>query len=268
MTQLSKRMRILIVDDCVCIRATLRAMLNSDEYVVVGELNSGEKLLSSIALLNPDLICLDHLLPNKDGMHLLGEIRAAYPDILVVMITGSDDTMLKHIAAMLGVDGFIYKPFSQKKIFDGLQEVIHAKEQLMVLNQKYSFFEDNITYHAKAVVADDSRTVRRLLITILTQMGIEVVGETYDGMQATELVAEHKPDLACLDFEMPTMNGLESLRIIQNQNNATKVVIITAFASRELFIQATSAGAAGFIVKPFYPDTLKQNISRILANQR
>lgn len=61
------------------------------------------------------------------------------------------------------------------------------------------------------------------------------------------------------------MDGLEALKIIKSQNDATKVVMITALASRELFKQATNAGAVGFIIKPFYPDTLKQNISRILA---
>lgn len=265
MTQLSKRIRVLIVDDCVCIRTTLRAMLNSDEYVVAGELSNGENILATIAMLDPDIICLDHLLPNKDGMLLLGEIRTAYPNLPVVMITGSDDTTLQHVAAMLGIDGFIYKPFSQKKIFDVLQEITHAKKQLMILSRKYSFPEDN-TCHTKAVVADDSRTVRRLLITILTQMGIEVVGEAYDGMQATELVAEHKPDIACLDFDLPTMNGIEALKIIRSKNDTTKIVMTTTLASRELLKLAVSAGAAGFIIKPFYPDTLKQNISRILAS--
>ncbi len=264
MNQLFKRIKVLIVDDCVVMRTTLRAMLNSNEYLVVGELNSGEKLLPTIEKLDPDIVCLDHLLPNKDGMHLLGEIRAVYPDLLVVMITGSEDAMLKQVAAMLGVDGFIYKPFSQKKIFDVLQEVTHAKKQLLILTKEHSFFE-NSTYHAKAVVADDSLVMRRLLIAILTQMGIEVIGEAYDGMQATELVAEHKPDIACIDFEMPMMDGLEALKIIKSQNDATKIMMITALASRELFKQATSAGAVGFIIKPFCPDTFKQNISRILA---
>lgn len=265
MTQLSKRIRVLIVDDCACIRTTLRAMLNSDEYVVAGELSNGENILATIAMLDPDIICLDHLLPNKDGMLLLGEIRTAYPNLPVVMITGSDDTTLQHVATMLGIDGFINKPFSQKKIFDVLQEITHAKKQLMILSRKYSFPEDN-TCHTKAVVADDSRTVRRLLITILTQMGIEVVGEAYDGMQATELVAEHKPDIACLDFDLPTMNGIEALKIIRSKNDTTKVVMTTTLASRELLKLAMSAGAAGFIIKPFYPNTLKQNISRILAS--
>lgn len=265
MTQLSKRIRVLIVDDCVCIRTTLRAMLNGDEYVVVGELSSGEKLLSTIEMLDPDIVCLDHLLPNKDGMHLLSEIRTAYPNLPVVMVTGSDDTTLQHVAAMLGIDGFIYKPFSQKKIFDVLQEITHAKKQLMILPRKYSFPEDD-TYHTTAVVADDSRTVRRLLITILTQMGIEVVGEAYDGMQATELVAEHKPDIACLDFDLSMMNGIEALKIIRSKNDTTKIVMTTTLASRELLKLAVSAGAAGFIIKPFYPDTLKQNISRILQS--
>ena len=51
--QLRNRKRILIVDDCVVTRITLRAMLSKDQYEVIGELNDGKKLDSTIAKLNP-----------------------------------------------------------------------------------------------------------------------------------------------------------------------------------------------------------------------
>lgn len=259
------RIRVLIVDDCVATRITLRAMLNNDQYEVIGELSDGKKLDSTIAKLNPQIICLDHLLPDKDGLTLLSEIRAAYPHISVVMITGSDDIAVRHSAAMLGVAGFIGKPFSQKRVIEVLQADAHAEDMLMTAAKQANPFVDK-PYHARAVIADDSLTMRRLLTNILARMGVEVIGEVYDGKQAVELISEHKPDIACLDFEMPVMNGLEALKIIHNQNTATKVVMITALASRELFNRATSAGAKGYIIKPFHPDKVTQSISGILAS--
>ena len=204
-------------------------------------------------------------MPDKDGLTLLSEVRAAYPHISVVMITGSDDIAVRHSAAMLGAAAFISKPFSQRKVIEVLHADAHTEDMLMIAARQVNSFMDK-PYHARAVIADDSLTMRRLLTNILARMGVEVVGEAYDGKEAIELVSEHKPNIVCLDFEMPVMNGLEALKIIHNQNAETKVVMITALASRELFIQATSAGAKGYIIKPFQPDKVTQDISRILVS--
>lgn len=265
MAQSPNKLRILIVDDSISMRSVLRALLNNDGYEVVGELSSGVKLLPTIAKLNPHIICLDYNLPGTDGLALLNGIHAEYPHIAVAMITGSNDLTLEHTAAEAGTAGFIYKPFSQEQILQVLQKVAHAQRLLMVAARKQNPFEDK-PYRARAVVADDSLTLRRLLTAILTHMGVEVVGEAYDGKQAAALVSEHKPDIVCLDFEMPVMNGLEALKIIRNQNAATKVVMITSVASRDMFHRSASAGAKGYIIKPFHPDKVTQTISQILAS--
>ena len=196
--QLRNRKRVLIVDDCAVTRITLRAMLNNDQYEVVGELSDGKKLDSTIAKLDPQIICMDHLLPDKDGLTLLSEIRGAYPHISVVMITGSDDIAVRHNAAMLGAAGFICKPISQKKVIEVLQTNAHTEDMLMIAARQVNPFVDK-PYHARAVIADDSLTMRRLLTNILAHMGVEVIGEAYDGKQAIELVSEHKPDIACVN---------------------------------------------------------------------
>ncbi|OQW40430.1 MAG: histidine kinase [Proteobacteria bacterium SG_bin4] len=264
MTQFLNKLRILIVDDSISIRSVLRALLHNDEYEVVGELASGAKLIPTIANLKPHIICLDYNLPDTDGLTLLNQIHANFPQIAVVMITGSNNPELEHTAAEAGTAGFIYKPFSQAQIIDVLHKVAHAQRLLMIAAKKRNPFEDK-PFHATAVVADDSQTLRRLLIAILSHMGVQVVGEAHHGKQAVELVSTHKPDIVCLDFEMPVMNGLEAMKIIRNQNPLTKTVMITALASRDIFNRATSTGAQGYIIKPFHPDKVTQNISRILA---
>ena len=264
MDQSQNKLRVLIVDDSASIRSVLRMLLNSEGYEVVGELGGGAKLLPAITQLKPHIICLDYHLPDTDGLSLLNEIHAAYPHVAVVMITGSNSITLELAAAEAGAAGFIHKPFSQEQIIKVLQQVAHAQRLLTVAARKHNAYEGK-PYRARAVVADDSQTLRRLLTAILTHIGIEVVGEACDGRQASELVSEHKPDIVCLDLEMPVMNGLEALKIIHSQNPETKVVMITSVASREVFNQAASAGAKGYILKPFHPDKVTQTISQILA---
>lgn len=258
------KLKILIVDDSVCMRNILRSLLKSADYDIVGELGDGSKLMFSIENLAPHIVCLDYNLPGSDGLSLLKEIHAHYPSIAVVMITGNENPELELLAVEAGSSGFIRKPFSQEQIFTLMKKVAHAQRLLLVATRKKNPYEQK-PCRAKAVIADDSLTLRKLLTAILSHMGIEVVGEAHDGKHATELVALHKPDIVCLDYEMPVMNGLDALKIIRNQNATTKVVMITAMANRELFGRATKAGANGYILKPFHPDKVTENITQILA---
>lgn len=265
MMQQSDKLRILIVDDSISIRYVLRAFLDNAGFHVVGELGSGRELLSAIVKLSPHIICLDYNLPDKDGLSLLREIHIEYPHIAVVMVTGASDAGLESVAAEAGTAGFIHKPFSQEQITSVFHRVAYAQRLLMVAARKHNSFE-NKPYRASAVIADDSQTLRRLLTAILTHMGIEVVGEACDGRQATELVSEKKPDIVCLDLEMPVMSGLEALKIIHSQYPLTKAIMVTAIASRETFDRVTSLGIRGYIIKPYHPDKVTQTISHILTN--
>ena len=188
MTQPPNGIRILIVDDSASIRSMLHALLNNEGYEVVGELGSGAKLLSTIDQLKPHIVYLDYNLPDTDGLSLLNEIHSANPQIAVVMITGSSSHNLDYAAAEAGAAGFIRKPFSQDLVIKGLRQVAYAQKLLMIAARKHNSFDGNAC-RAKAVIADDSKTIRQLLAAILVHAGIEVVGEACDGRQAAELVS-------------------------------------------------------------------------------
>lgn len=264
MTQSPNKLRVLIVDDSDSMRGVLRLLLNNEGYEVAGELGSGEKLLPAIAQTKPHIICLDYNLPGSDGLALLNDIHASYPKVAVVMITGSNSLTLEQNAAEAGAAGFIRKPFSQEQIVNGLRQVAYAQQLLMVAARKQNAFEGKPS-RAKAVIADDSQTIRHLLAAILAHMGVEVVGQACDGWQAVELVEKHAPDVVCLDIEMPNMNGLEALKVIRSKNPKMKVFMITTVVSRDTVARAASAGAMGYILKPFHPGKVTEAISRALA---
>ena len=99
--------KVIVVDDAAAVRGMLRAVLTDEGYSVVGDLASGGHLLSAVAQMQPDIVCLDYNLPDGNGLDLLREIHAAHPTVAVVMITGATDPDLESAAAEAGAAGFI-----------------------------------------------------------------------------------------------------------------------------------------------------------------
>ena len=254
---------ILIVDDAAALRALLRTLFISEGYRVVGDLGHGAGVLEAIGKLNPDIVCLDYRLPDISGIELLKNIHAEHPAVAVLMITGDAAPDLEEEAAAAGAMGFVRKPFSPDKI---RREIRQVAQMLTLHRQKANITALSVKEaRASAVVVDDSATMRALLSSILRQARVDVVGEAADGKSAIETVANRKPNIVCLDMDMPVMNGLEALQQIMRDHPQTKVLMITGSAGREAVLQAAQYGARGYILKPFAPDKVIEAIDKLLA---
>ena len=104
------------------------------------------------------------------------------------------------------------------------------------------------------VVAEDEALIRMDVVETLREQGFDVVAEASDGVEAIELVKLHQPDLVVMDIKMPNMDGITAAKTISDLK--IPVVLLTAFAQRELFEQAAEAGAMAYVVKPFNPSDL------------
>ncbi len=118
-----RKFSILIVDDNDMMRAILRSMLRGDDYEVVGEARNGSQAIELAERLQPEIICMDVMMPEKNGLEALHEIKAARPQTAIVMITGNADPETVQDAIMSGAQGFIIKPFNAAKILDTLRGV-------------------------------------------------------------------------------------------------------------------------------------------------
>lgn len=259
-----KGTRVLIVDDASAVRSLLNKVLEAEGYVIAGQLASGAALLETIVKTSPDLVCLDYHLPGENGMELLKQIHAAHPQVSVVMITGDHDHGLEDVAADAGAQGFIVKPFSLAKLVQDLAQVVRAR-QLLALIRNAPETDTQQPPLATAIIADDSATMRLLLTNILQSARIKVIGAVADGKQAVTLAQAQRPDLVCLDWDMPVMNGLEALRFIRAAQPKAHIVMITGRADRDAIVSATQAGAKGYVLKPFHPERVITTISKILA---
>ncbi len=105
---------------------TLRALLRHVGYQVVGEARDGESGLALVQRLQPDIVCLDVQLPGINGVDVLRGLRALYPELVVVIVSGQidRDTMAKVIEA--GANGVVVKPVSEARLVSALEKAVEA----------------------------------------------------------------------------------------------------------------------------------------------
>ena len=102
----------------------------------------------------------------------------------------------------------------------------------------------------RILIAEDETIIRMDLRALLEGAGFEICAEALDGEEAVELARAELPDLAVLDVKMPRLDGIEAARRILDER-PIPIVMVTAYAERELVSRAVEAGVFGYLVKPF-----------------
>ncbi|TDB75957.1 response regulator transcription factor [Actinomadura sp. KC216] len=113
----------------------------------------------------------------------------------------------------------------------------------------------------RVLLADDQVLIRNGIRSLLdSEDDIDVVAEAADGRQAIALAAEHRPDIALVDIQMPVLDGIEATRqIVADPRLAgVRVVILTNYGLDEYIFRALRAGASGFLLKDTHPAELLQ----------
>jgi two-component system chemotaxis response regulator CheY len=115
------------------------------------------------------------------------------------------------------------------------------------------------------LIVDDSSSVRQMVAYTLRQAGFDVL-EGCDGVDALEKLGERRVSLIITDLNMPVMDGIEFIRQVRAKPNGkyTPVLMLTTESQVEKKQQAKSAGATGWIVKPFHPEKLLQVVAKVV----
>ena len=131
---------ILVVDDEVSICQSLKAILEDEGYPVLVA-GSGEEALRVVAEEMPQLVLLDIWLPGMDGLETLKAIRAAHPNMLIIMMSGHGTIETAVKATKLGAVDFIEKPLSLDKVMilvNNALNLVRLEEENILLKQKVS----------------------------------------------------------------------------------------------------------------------------------
>lgn len=117
----------------------------------------------------------------------------------------------------------------------------------------------------KALVVDDSLTIRRIIIKALGIVGVADTVEAGDGAEAVKIAGEQSFDLILLDWNMPKMTGIDVLRTLRQSGNKTPVVMVTTEAEKSRVIEAIKCGANEYLIKPFSPDQLAAKVRTLVG---
>ena len=117
------------------------------------------------------------------------------------------------------------------------------------------------------LVVDDDPYIQEALKDRLESLGYQVMQAT-DGKQALEMIGRQTPQMAFLDIEMPGMKGMEVLKELRRQEKDFPVVMITAYGTIDIAVEAMKEGAADFVAKPFKGSHIAMVVQRTMEQQR
>ena len=118
---------------------------------------------------------------------------------------------------------------------------------------------------AKVLVADDSGTMRKILVRSLNALGVTDLVEAADGSAALESFKQQPFDLVLTDWNMPNMTGVELLKAIRATGSKVPVILITTEAEKTRVVEAVQAGASGYVIKPFETEGLRKTLERFVG---
>ncbi|PLX72172.1 MAG: response regulator [Desulfuromonas sp.] len=119
----------------------------------------------------------------------------------------------------------------------------------------------------KILIAEDSQTMRSLIVSTISALGEYELVEAANGFEALRILPREKVDMVITDINMPDINGLELISFIKNNPNYkdTPLIIISTEGSEKDREKGLSLGADAYLVKPFKPEELQSLIREYLV---
>lgn len=125
----NEKKKVLIVDDAQFTRNMLKNIIGKIEQIeVIGEASNGVEAISLYKKLNPDLVTMDLVMPEKGGIEATEEILKLNPKALIVVVSALGQEALVLEAAKKGAKDFIQKPFKTEQILEVMDRILKNKK--------------------------------------------------------------------------------------------------------------------------------------------
>ncbi len=114
----------------------------------------------------------------------------------------------------------------------------------------------------RVLVADDSSTMRKIILRSLQAVGVPTAVEAADGNEAVAMFKPGEIDLVLTDWNMPGKTGLEVVQDIRTKDANVPIIMVTTEAEKGRVMEAIQAGVSDYLVKPFTAETLREKLEK------
>jgi CheY-like chemotaxis protein len=287
---------VMIVDDSRIVREMLNLSLSKDGYRVE-KADDGQQAWDKLCGgLKCDLIVSDIEMPKLDGLALLSRIKqdSRFSKIPVVMLSFLSEDKYKQSATRSGATSYLVKPYEEPEFLDTIKRLL-KKEILLPSSNGFSSPEKNdsnlrltiptvkenklppprittstpINGKPIVMIIDDSIVVRQMVSMSFSKAGYQVE-QARDGQEAWQrLNSGLSCNLIICDIEMPRLNGLEFLALVQKNPNLASIPIamLTSRGAQKMKRIAAKRGAKAYLVKPYVEKNLIDTAQKLLAGE-
>jgi two-component system chemotaxis response regulator CheY len=120
-----------------------------------------------------------------------------------------------------------------------------------------------ISMGIKALIADDSGVMRKIIVRAANAAGIQEIIEAVDGVDAINKFGAEHFDLVLTDWNMPNKTGLEVIQEIRATGSTVPIIMVTTEGEKASVLQAIQAGVSDYLTKPFEADALLAKIEKL-----
>lgn len=243
------RLKVLVADDSPFIH-TLFARIAELSSVEIELIHAHDGVACKNLLIrgDVDLAFIDVNMPGLSGMDAVSVGRREGADVFVTLMSSNANRVRMQLAQQLKVYEFLAKPFGVDEIEAILRSYLRA------------------TAPSKALIVDDSGTVRRIIKKILDRSIFRLVTEeAADGKTALARCLQTPFEVVFLDCNMPGMNGLQTLEVLRRRHPDTKVIMISGAPGPTYREEALRNGAFAFLAKPFLPADIDRELHAVFG---
>jgi len=250
----------VVADDEPEIRDLIAEYLVSRGYQVT-QAGDGLEALLHVRELRPALLILDLMMPRLGGIDALGHIRRTFPNVVVIVLTGTMDDALRGRAVGLGAAALLPKPLDLDILGTIISTVVPRPVETAAAATSPAAATPTASAPApvRILVADDEAGIRDMLGEFVESRGYQALLAS-DGLSALRMIIDEQPDVVLLDIEMPRLGGMEALTAIRAIAPQTAVIMVSGIDSVDLAREALVHGAFDYVRKPVDFEYLERSL--------
>jgi CheY-like chemotaxis protein len=249
---LERARRILVVDDEPVVRLVVREALERPDWYLV-EAMDGERAIKLLLHEPFDLLICDKNLPGITGLDVIRRAKAVDPKMGTLMITAYASRESAEEALLLGVDGYVIKPFDVQELIAKVKEAFHRREA----RETFPLPKEQGIDSPRVLVCDPQKESRQHLLSALDRLGVHAVAVS--GLSdVLKRIQNQQCDCLICDLEM--MNSTEAtacfLRSILLVSPSVRFVALSTPSSMAAVIDAMDQGADKVFYRPVSPQKI------------